>query len=252
MTEIIANIMNGILNIKLNRPEKKNAINASMYDAIANSINDAVKDKNIHVIVISAVGDTFSAGNDLNDFLQNPPGPGDSPQAKLMEAFINCKKPIVAAVQGSAVGSGTTMLTHCDFIYASENAKFQMPFINLALVPEFGTSFSLPRQIGYLNAAELILLGKFFDVNRALQLGLITQIVPEHLLIETAMKTAGELAKKPSSALQACKTLMKQSSEQGMKDAIKAELKEFSVRLHSKDTKEAINAFLEKRQPHFE
>src|SRR5260370_29729556 len=135
-------------------------------------------------------GDWFSGGSDLEDFMKSPPGPGESPQARLMRALINFEKPLVAAVQGLAIGGGTTMLAHCDFVYAAESAKFQLPFVNLALVPEFGSSYLLPLRFGHARAAELILLGKSFDASRAADLGLVTQVVPEEKLLATATETA--------------------------------------------------------------
>ena len=168
-----------------------------------------------------------------------------------MEALVSFDKPIVVAVHGAAIGGGTTMLTHCDFIYAGETAKFQMPFINLALVPEFGSSSIIPGRIGHLRAAELILLGSPYDAGRALQLGLVTRVVPDQDLLSTATATAQKLAAKPASALQASKRLMKQPFRQQIKAAMKAENEEFSAQVRSEDAKEALTAFLEKRKPDF-
>src|SRR5258707_9718333 len=178
-------------------------------------------------------------------------GPGYSPQSHLIDAFIAFDKPIVAAVHGFAIGGGTTMLTHCDFVYAGESAKFQMPFINLALVPEFGTSYSIPARIGYLRAAELIQLGEPFDAKRAAELGLVTRVVPDQKLLATATETAQKLAEKPTGALQACKRLMRQPVRVQLEQAAKLENEEYSARLRSADAKEAFTAFLEKRQPNF-
>jgi len=154
-------------------------------------------------------------------------------------------------VQGAAIGGGTTMLTHCDFVYAGESAKFQMPFINLALVPEFGSSFSVPAWFGHIRAAELILLGVSFDGRRAAELGFVTQVVADQNLLATATETARKLAAKPASALQASKRLMKRPFREQLKAAIKAENEEFSVQVRSENAKEALNAFLEKRNPDF-
>src|ERR1700675_1178360 len=159
MSDIITERSGSILRVQLNRPAKKNALTAGMYTGLADLLNDAGKDDRMRVVLLHGAGDSFTAGNDLEDFAKNPPGPGESPQARLIHALIEVDKPLVAAVHGAAVGSGTTMLTYCDFVYAGESTKFQMPFINLALVPEFGTSYSLPRQIGHLRATGLILLG---------------------------------------------------------------------------------------------
>src|SRR5712675_3666044 len=174
MDEIITERFDGILRVELNRPSRKNAMTSSMYIDLADIFNEAARDASTRVVLWHGAGDSFCAGNDIEDFLKNPTGPGESPQAKLMAALVNFDKPIVVAVQGAAIGGGTTMLTHCDFIYAAENAKFQMPFINLALVPEFGSSCSVPARIGHVRAAELILLGGAFDAGRAAELGLIT------------------------------------------------------------------------------
>jgi len=222
-----------------------------MYVTIADSLNAAANDDDIRVVLWHGAGDSFCAGNDVEDFMRNPPGPGESPQAHLIGALINFEKPLVAAVHGAAIGGGTTMLTHCDFVYAGESAKFQMPFINLALVPEFGASYSIPARIGYLRAAELIELGLPFDAQRARELGLVTRVVPDQELLATATETAQKLAEKPASALQACKRLMRQPVRAQLAQAAKLENEEFSVRVRSADAKEAFTAFIEKRRPDF-
>src|SRR6266705_6199266 len=251
MDEIVTEHAGSILRIQLNRPTKRNAMTSAMYVALAGIFNQAANDENTRVVLWHGAGDSFSAGNDIEDFLKNPPGPGESPQAGLMNALVNFDKPLVAAVRGAAIGGGTTMLTHCDFIYAGESAKFQMPFINLALVPEFGTSYSIPARIGYLRAAELIQLGQPFDAHRAAELGLVTRVVPDQTLMAMATETAQKLAEKPASALKACKRLMRQPVRPELEQAAKLENEEFSVRLRSADAKEAFTAFLKKRQPDF-
>src|SRR5947209_15614967 len=140
MSDIISERSGSILRVELNRPERKNAMTSAMYITLADLLNDAAKDDQIRVVLWHGAGDSFCAGNDIEDFLKNPPGPGESPQAQLMHALIEFDKPLIAAVQGAAIGGGTTMLLHCDFVYAGESAKFQMPFIDLAVVPEFGSS----------------------------------------------------------------------------------------------------------------
>src|SRR5712692_6722208 len=224
---------------------------SAMYITLADQFNAAAKDDQIRVVLWHGAGDSFSAGNDIQDFLKNPPGPGKSPQAELIDALINFDKPIVAAVQGAAIGGGTTMLTHCDFVFAGENAKFRMPFVDLAVVPEFGTSYSVPARIGYLRAAELILLGLPFDAKRAAELGLVTRVVPDQELLATATETAQKLAEKPAGALQACKRLMRQPVRAQLEQAAKLENEEFSMRVRSADAKEAFTAFIEKRRPDF-
>jgi enoyl-CoA hydratase/carnithine racemase len=251
MSDINTVRSSGILSVELNRPAKKNAITVAMYTTLAGIFRDAAADSGVRVVLWHGAGGSFSAGNDVEDFLKNPPGPGESPQAHLMDAFIGFEKPIVAAVQGAAIGGGTTMLTHCDFVYAGESAKFQMPFVNLGLVPEFGSSFSVPARIGHLRAAELVLLGEPFDARRAAELGLITRVVPDQDLMATATATAQKLAAKPSAALRACKRLIKRASIGQLKEAVKVENQEFAERLRSADAKEAFSAFLEKRPPNF-
>jgi enoyl-CoA hydratase/carnithine racemase len=251
MDEIITERSGSILRVELNRPAKKNAMTSRMYVGLADIFNEAAKDERIRVVLWHGAGDSFCAGNDLEDFLKNPPGPGESPQARLMNAFVNFDKPLIAAVHGAAIGGGTTMLTHCDFVYAGESAKFQMPFINLAVVPEFGSSCSLPARFGHIRAAELILLGLPFDARRAADLGFVTRVVADQDLLATASDTARTLAAKPAGALQASKRLLKQPFRDQIKAAMKAENEEFSVQVRSDDAKEAFTAFLEKRRPDF-
>jgi enoyl-CoA hydratase/carnithine racemase len=251
MDEIITEHSGSILRVELNRPAKKNALTSSMYVALANIFDDAAKDDGTRVVLWHGAGDSFCAGNDVEDFLKNPPGPGESPQAKLMNALIDFDKPLIAAVQGAAVGSGTTMLMHCDFVYAGESAKFQMPFINLAVVPEFGSSCSVPARIGHIRAAELILLGLPIDAKRAVDLGLVTQVISDGQLLAIATETARKLAVKPADALRASKRLMKQPFREQVKAAMKAENEAFSARIRSEEAKEALTAFLEKRPPDF-
>src|SRR5258708_4403229 len=251
MSDIITEQSGSILRVELNRPAKKNAMTSAMYITLADLLNATAKDDQIRIVLWHGAGNSFCAGNDIADFLKNPPGPGESPQARLIDALINFEKPLVAAVQGAAIGGGTTMLTHCDFVYAGESAKFQMPFIDLALVPEFGSSYSIPARTGYLRAAELIQLGRPFDAVRAAELGLVTRVVPDQTLLATATETAQKLAEKPAAALQACKRLMKAPIRDELVLAAKRENEEFAARVRSADAKEAFTAFVEKRPPHF-
>ena len=220
MDEIVTERAGSILRVQLNRPTKRNAMTSAMYVALAGIFNQVANDESMRVVLWHGAGDSFCAGNDIEDFLRNPPGPGESPQARLMEALLNFDKPIVVAVHGAAIGGGTTMLTHCDFIYAGESTKLQMPFINLALVPEFGSSCSVPARIGHVRAAELILLGAPFDARRAVELGLVTQVISDKDVLARATETAGKLAAKPAGALQASKRLMKQPFREQIKAAM--------------------------------
>jgi enoyl-CoA hydratase/carnithine racemase len=222
-----------------------------MYLILAEFFENAAKDERVRVVLWDAAGDSFSAGNDIEDFLKNPPGPGESPQARLAGAIVNFDKPLIAAVKGVAIGGGTTLLTHCDFVYAGESAKFQLPFVNLGLVPEFGSSWSLPARAGHLRAAEFIMLGLPFDAKHAAEIGLVTRIVPDDEVLATATETAEKLAAKPPVSLQACKRLMKRFPREQIALAIDAENEEFASRVRSPEAKEALTAFLEKRRPDF-
>jgi len=251
MSDIVAERSGNILNIQLNRPAKKNAMTSSMYIEMAELLDGAAKDDQIRVVLWHAAGDSFCAGNDLEDFMKNPPASAESPQSRLMNALMNFEKPLVAAVQGTAIGGGTTMLAHCDFVYAGESAKFQLPFVNLALVPEFGSSCLLPLRFGYLRAAELILLGQPFGALRAGELGLVTSVVPDQKLLATATETAQTLAAKPASAVQACKRLMKCAFRDQLEQAAKFENQVFAERVRSDEAKEAFRAFFAKRKPEY-
>jgi enoyl-CoA hydratase/carnithine racemase len=246
MDEIITERSESVLRVQLNRPTKRNAMTSRMYATLTDVFNSAAADEHTRVVFWHGAGDSFSAGNDIEDFLENPPGPGDSPQAGLMNALADFDKPLVAAVHGAAIGGGTTMLTHCDLVYAGESAKFQMPFINLAVVPEFGSSWSVPARIGHIRAAELILLGVPFDAKRAAELGFVTQVVPDQNLMTTATEAARKLAAKPARALQASKRLMKRPFRAQLKAAMEAENQEFSALVRSEEAREALGGFLEK------
>jgi enoyl-CoA hydratase/carnithine racemase len=249
MSDIVTERSGSILSVQLNRPEKKNAMTSSMYITMAGVLDDAARDEHVRVVLWHGAGDSFSAGNDLEDFMKNPPGPGQSPQAQLINGLINFEKPLIAAVRGAAIGGGTTMLAHCDFVYAGESAKFQVPFVNLGLVPEFGSSYLLPLRFGYVRAAELILLGQPFDASRAAELGLVTQVVPDQMVLATATETARKLAEKPAAAVQACKRLMRGAVREQLEHAVKLENEEFAARVTSPEAKEAFRAFFAKRQP---
>jgi enoyl-CoA hydratase/carnithine racemase len=251
MPDIVTEHAGSILRIQLNRPAKKNALTSSMYSTIAELLDDAAKDDRIRVVLWHGAGDSFTAGNDLDDFMKNPPGPKGSPQARLNEALMNFPKPLVAAVHGVAIGSGTTMLAYCDFVVAGESTRFQVPFVNLGLVPEFGSSLLLPLRVGYVHAADVILLGQPFDASQAATLGLATWVVSDRAVLATANDVAQRLAEKPAEALQACKRLMTRPFRAQLEQAVTAETKEFAARVRSADAREAFTAFFEKRRPDF-
>jgi enoyl-CoA hydratase/carnithine racemase len=251
VSEIVSERTDSVLRIQFNRPEKKNAMTMDMYSTVATLLNSAARDDDTRVVLLHGAGDAFSAGNDLGDFLRNPPKGSDSPQARYITALIDFDKPLIAAVQGVAIGGGATVLAHCDFVYAAEQTRFQLPFVNLALVPELGTSYWLPAQIGYLAAAELILLAQPFDARRAAELGLITRVVAAADLMATALDTARRLARQPAGAARASKRLMKRVLGPQMAAAAELEIREYASRLQSGEAKEAITAFFEKRRPDF-
>ena len=246
MTELLTECSGNILRVQFNRPAKKNAMTLAMYSGLADVLNEADKDETVNVVLLHGAGDSFTAGNDLEDFVKNPPGPGDSPQSRLISALIDFSKPLVAAVHGVAIGGGTTILTHFDFVYAADGTKFQVPFINLALVPEFGSSYSLPRQLGYLHAAELLMLGEPFNAVRANEPGLVTAVVPTSEVLARATDTVQKLARKPVAALRACKDLLKRPEREQLKRSVALETEVFAARVRSAETKQAIAAFFAK------
>jgi enoyl-CoA hydratase/carnithine racemase len=251
MSEIITERSGSVLRIQFNRPEKKNALTMNMYTTVADLLNTAENDDGTRAVILHGAGDGFTAGNDLGDFLNHPLKEDDSPQARFIDALMNFDKPLIAAVHGAAVGSGTTMLKYCDFVHATESTVFQMPFVNVGLVTELGTSYSIPAQIGYVAAAELILLALPFDARRGIELGFVTRIVSKAGLLPTAMETALRLVQQPAGALLASKKLMRQFSHERLAAAVKAEAREYAARLQSPDAKEAMTAFFEKRRPDF-
>lgn len=251
MNEILTERFGSILKVQLNRPAKKNAITTAMYVALAEALETAAKDDATRVVLIHGAGDSFTAGNDLEDFVKNPPGPGESPQMRLFAALNGFDKPIVAAVHGVAVGFGTTMLVHCDFVYAGESARFITPFIDLALVPEMGSSYGLPALVGRRAAAELLLLGARFDAARAERVGLVTAVVPDQAVLETATQAAQKLAEKPVDALTASKKLLKRTLREHLDEAGRLEVHEFATRVRSPEAREAFDAFFHKRRPDF-
>jgi enoyl-CoA hydratase/carnithine racemase len=248
MDEIITELSGNVLHIQFNRPSKKNAMTVAMYAAFAEELKRADQNDEVRVVLVYGAGNSFTAGNDLADFTSHPPGPGDSPQARFLDALIRFSKPMIAVVQGVAIGGGTTMLLHFDFVYAAESARFQIPFINLALVPELASSYTLPRQIGYLQAAELIFLGEPFSAARANELGLVTAVVPDQNVRAKADEIAMNLARKPAEALRACKKLIKAPDRESLDRAVGRELSEFAARVRSDEAKEAFAAFFDKRK----
>ena len=233
---------NGILSISLNRPDKKNALTAAMYSELADIFKHQVSD--INTVILSG-GTDFTAGNDLADFLDNPPTNSNAPVYEFMRALSGCPVPVIAAVDGVAVGIGTTLLLHCDFVYATANSLFVMPFINLAVVPEFASSLLLPQRTGYLKAAEMLLLGDKFDSATALQYGIISRVCVADNLLATAKATAEKLVSKPREALIQSKALMRRDGEP-LAQRIAVESEKFSEMIAAPEAKAAINKILKR------
>jgi len=245
-----AETQNRIARIELARPEKKNAITTEMYVQMAEALAAADADRDVRAVLLHGAADCFTAGNDLSDFLQRPPG-AKSPSWRFFDVLPSLSKPIVAAVGGPAVGIGTTLLLHCDLIYATPAARFQLPFVQLGIVPEFGSTYLLPLLAGYQRAAELLLLGQPFTAEKAREAGIVTDVVPEAELLQRALKAATQLAELPPESIRLTKRLMKSVHGEAVKRQVGEESRLFVERLSSPEAKEAMNAFLEKRKPDF-
>jgi enoyl-CoA hydratase/carnithine racemase len=243
---------NGILTIEFNRPDKKNAITSAMYQSMADALKDAEDDHAVRAILIVGKPEIFTAGNDLDDFLKHSAAmTGDRPVAQFMRHLSTATKPVIAAVSGSAIGIGTTMLMHCDIVYASETAKFSMPFTQLGLCPEFASSMLFPQMVGYQRAAEKLLLGEAFTAQEALEIGLISRVLPQADLLPFAQAQAAKLAALPASSLRTTKRLMKTAQVEAVQQRMLEENKHFGEMLGAPEAKEAFTAFFEKRRPDF-
>ena len=242
----------GVAEIIIARPETKNSLLTSMYEALTAAFRAAQEDPKVRVILLRGEGGQFSSGNDLKDFLDNAPSGPESPVFRFMHTIANVTKPIVAAVDGFAVGIGSTVLLHCDVVYAADDTRFIMPFVNLALCPEAGSALAIPRAAGHRRAAEALFFGEPFDAELAVALGLVTSVLPAADVHAHARKRARQLAAKPARALRATKALLKRVDQPALNAQIDAESIEFCDLLKSDELKEAIGAFFEKRKPNFE
>ena len=247
--EIQLQTENRILTIKINRPEKKNALTRDMYLGLTEALNLLDSDDGIHVGLITGTPDCFTAGNDLEDFLKYPPTSEGSPVADFIERLITLKKPIIAAVNGPAIGIGTTLLLHCDFVYATNKTKFQLPFVNLGLCPEAASSAILPNIASHQKASELLMLGEVFLAEDALKMGIVNQIFNTDDYLENTLEIAGKLAEKPTDALYTTKALLKRNRGIDTLAITQQEFKEFCRLLVSPTAKEIMQAFIEKRKP---
>jgi len=247
---ILSKVEDRIARVELARPEKKNALTGEMYKQLAAALAAADADPQVRAILLHGTQDCFTAGNDLHDFLQRPAG-AEPPVVDLFKVLPNLAKPIVAAVGGPAVGIGSTMLLHCDLVYAADNARFQLPFVPLGIVPEFASTYLLPLLAGYQRAAELLLLGQPFTADKARDVGIVTEVVSTENLFSKAREAAHALAALPPESLRLTKQLLKKRHRAGIADSIAEETRIFSERLSSPEAKEAMSAFLEKRKPDF-
>jgi enoyl-CoA hydratase/carnithine racemase len=246
MAEILTVLEDQVLSISFNRPEKMNAITRGMYAQLAQALNSADQDFGIRAVILTSEGGSFTSGNDISDFLEHPPTSEDSTVAAFLAAIHNFTKPLIAAVKGNAVGVGTTLLLHCDLVVAADDAKFSLPFTSLGLVPEAGSSFLLPRLVGYQRAAELFLTGEAFDASYARELGIVNYLSndPYQKAHELAMK----IAKQPPQAVINTKALMKAQVHDSVAAVMKAEFEIFSLALQSEEARSAFKQFLSRKR----
>ncbi|MEI6119868.1 MAG: enoyl-CoA hydratase [Actinomycetes bacterium] len=247
MNEITTTQVGGVFSIQLNRPEKKNAINKGMYISLNEALTRASQEFDIRAVVISGAGESFTAGNDIFDFANNDGAPMDesAPGFAFIKNLHNFPKPLIAAVSGSAVGIGTTLLLHCDAAYASENAQFSMPFVTLGLVPEAGSSFLFPRLVGHVRASEILLTGRSFDASEAKEIGLINKVVEDPLA--HAMKVAQQISEQPPTAVINTKALLKSSNHAAVEVVMDAEGELFRLALQSDEAQTAFMRFLSRK-----
>ena len=250
-SEILSDQSDRICTIRINRPGKKNALTNAMYTALGDAVLTAAEDREVRVIVLAGHAEIFSSGNDLQDFLKHPPVGEDAPVWRFLKALINNPKPVVAAVNGIAIGVGTTMLLHCDFVIAGDNAVFQMPFVNIGVCPEAGSSMLFPQLLGHRQAAELLMLGERFDGVRAVEFGLVNRVVAADETEAVARQLALRLVAQPPNALRTAKRLMKQGQGEAIAAIMQLESDAFVSMLAGGEAREAMTAFVEKRRPDF-
>jgi enoyl-CoA hydratase/carnithine racemase len=249
--EILTHVEGGVMTVTLNRLERKNSITTGMYEAMTEALAAAQADAAVRVLVLQGHETVFSAGNDIGDFLNQPPAGTDSAGFRFLDRIATFPKPLLAAVCGPAVGIGTTMLFHCDLVYAGDNAAFSLPFVNLGLCPEAAASLLVPQMFGYHRAAEALLLGEPFMAEAALEVGLVNRVVPPTEANGVAQAAARKLAAKPASALAETKRLMKAGQQQLVLKQMADEGASFARMLREPAAREAFTAFMEKRKPNF-
>ena len=255
MTDILTHKENGVLTISFNRPEKKNAITAAMYQTMADALRDAETDTAVRAILITGKPEIFTAGNDLEDFMNNAGSLAKSdsvpPVYQFMQALNDAGKPVIAAVSGAAVGIGTTLLMHCDLIYLADNAKLSMPFTQLGLCPEFASSLVFQQIVGYQRAAEKLMLGEAFSAQEAFEMGFVNKVLPLADLLPYAQQVAAKLVALPAASIRTTKRLMKGAQPQAIVAKMAEENQHFAAMLNAPEAREAFMAFFQKRKPDF-
>ena len=251
MSEILSHIDSGVMTLTFNRVDKKNSLTAAMYTALADAVEQAERNPDVRVLVFQGAETVFCAGNDIADFLNNPPSTQDAPVFRLLKNVAAFPKPMLASVAGPAVGIGTTLLFHCDLVYAGDNAVFAMPFVNLGICPEAASSLLAPQMMGYHRAGEALLLGEPFMAEAALEVGLVNRVLPPTEVNSYAQAQARKLAAKPLTSLLETKRLMKMGQTQLVQQQMNAEAASFGRMLKEPAAKEAFGAFMEKRKPDF-
>jgi enoyl-CoA hydratase/carnithine racemase len=243
--------LNGVATIEIARPEKKNAITGAMYQQMADALTAATADGAVRAVLITGQPGIFTSGNDIEDFMKRPPGNIESPAFVFMKALLGCDKPVIAAVTGAAIGIGTTMLLHCDFVYVSDEARLAMPFVSLGLVPEFASSLIVPQLMGNVRAAEKLLLGDPFTGADAVDCGIANAVLPAGEVVNHARRIAERFNGLPPGAVRESKTLMRRARSQAALETIAVEGEIFGKRLRSPEAQEAFSAFFQKRKPDF-
>ena len=252
MSDLIqTHLQDRVLTLRLNRADKKNALTQEMYTALAEAVKSAAANAEVRVLVFAGAPDAFTAGNDLQDFLKNPPKGDDAPVARFMRELAGFPKPVIAAVNGVAIGIGVTLLLHSDLVYAGQNARLQMPFTNIGICPEFASSYLLPRIMGNVRAAELVMFGEAFSAAKALEYGLINAVLPDAEVEAHALERARKLAQQPPNALRVTKKLLHRWSQETALEAIRIEADHFIPMLGQPEAIEAMTAFMQKRKPDF-
>jgi enoyl-CoA hydratase/carnithine racemase len=245
MSEITTSNQGHSLVLRFNRPEKMNAITRDMYAALAQQLNQAAEDPAIRCVVLTSEGDHFTAGNDIRDFMANPPTEKDSVVAKFLGSLLEFPKPLLAAVKGNAIGVGTTMLLHCDVVIAAPSANFSMPFTSLGLVPEAGSTKLFPDLVGYQRAAKIFMTGESFGADEALAMGLIAEIASD--AEKATLAIAEKIAQQPPKAILNTKALMKAGSHDAVSAVMLAEFQLFALALQSEEAAEAFMKFMSTR-----